>query len=215
MSGLDQTKVERLDRNHRAWQHAAAVVHRPETARNNFFPASFHRLADHLALLNEALELAKRVASAPEDSAAAQIVRRHRRTLDLALRLPMRLVLHDELKAILDDDPRFDRILAAICVLGDERRVEALNILAKRGVTPIQVTVGSPFDRGIIDYSDEPLVETTEKALDGRIAGVTPGNGGFCLGREVIVSAKARCYRFVATPRPAPAQLASEPATAS
>lgn len=77
------------------------------------------------------------------------------------------------------------------------KQAAAVLELQRLGLWRIDVSVGMPFDHGRIHDSDEEPVPTSNQQDDGRVAGVTPGMGGYEYAGQVICPTRARRYEWV------------------
>ena len=67
--------------------------------------------------------------------------------------------------------------------------------LAAAGLKRIATSVGSPFEPGrVVPDPDEPPRVTDRRELDGRVAGVKPGRGGYELHGQLICPTRAERY---------------------
>lgn len=80
----------------------------------------------------------------------------------------------------------------------------AIASLGQAGLIRIAPSAGSHFEPEWMSWSDEAPVETGDERLQGRVAGVSPGNGGWRLGDRLARPARARAYDY--RPEPAPQQ---------
>ena len=77
-----------------------------------------------------------------------------------------------------------------------ERQTAARQRLAAIGLKRLTVRPGDAFAPGHVDMSNEPNLVTDDPSLDGRVAEVTNGRGGWLLNGQVLVPAQARAYRL-------------------
>ncbi len=78
----------------------------------------------------------------------------------------------------------------------EDRQRAALARLAALGLKRMPVGPGDAFAPDRVEPSGEPPLPTTQLSLDGKVASVTPGRGGWLLNGQVIVPAEARAYRL-------------------
>jgi len=80
------------------------------------------------------------------------------------------------------------------------RQDEAVEALAKAGLTRIAPSPGAHFQAELMTWSDEPPRPTSNAALQGRTAGVSPGHGGWLHGERLLCLAQAMAYDYGADP---------------
>ena len=77
-----------------------------------------------------------------------------------------------------------------------ERQRLNMALLQGHGIERITATPGSRRVAGLVEASELGLEPTSDPDLDGLVASVLPGEGGFRTNQKVIIAAAARLYKY-------------------
>ncbi|MCC7492505.1 MAG: hypothetical protein IT204_09175 [Fimbriimonadaceae bacterium] len=155
---------------------------------------TFFRVVNHL---NEVYVRWPQLLHELPDPEVRSFLSEQRQELDYYLRTEPQETLLEALDGAVAADPRVALLAAELTALLERLRQRADQELRRRGVQRMQVSPGTPTGREVLP-SDEPAAPTTQAHLDGRVAAVRPGNGGYWLHGELVVPARAQLYRFCA-----------------
>ncbi len=141
-------------------------------------------------VLKAIVDVPIRVLEAIETGEAPAVLQRDAAELDLGLYERFEAAA---VQAALPDLPATEA--AALATWLRERQAQETARLADRGVQRVATSVGSPFEPGrVVPDPEEPPRPTDRRELDGRVAGVKPGRGGYELNGRLICPTRAIAY---------------------
>lgn len=163
-------------------------------ARSTWCAPPVREFFAHLALLHETLvELPERLGAADDDD-VVRLLRRHGADLDRALYSAPWQTIEAGYAAAVAHDPKLAWLAAVLPPYLEQKRREAREALRGRGIQRIAPSPGSPLDPYEVVACARAPRPTGQASLDGRVAGVQPGEGGWKLHGAVVRQAHAEVY---------------------
>lgn len=177
--------------------HVRALLARAGAlASSPLVAAPTRALCKRLSKLAEALLTGPRLLTEADEHEAAALLAELAADLDYQLHAPLDQLLGTELDRAVADDPRLGWLTEALPPVVTTLREEALAVLAGRGIHRLVVASGAPATPGEVVPLDDQSVPTDDRELDGRVARIEPGHGGWRLAERVVVPARAALYHY-------------------
>ncbi len=177
--------------------HVRALLGRAGAlARSPLVAGPTRSLCERLSKLAEALLAWPRLLAEADVHEAVALLAELAADLDYQLHAPLDQLLGAELAQAVADDPRLGWLAEALPPAVTDLREETLVVLAGRGIHRLVVASGAPATPGeVVPLDDQPVL-TDDRELDGRVARIEPGHGGWRLADRVVVPARAALYHY-------------------